>query len=119
VTVSTQNEETIYVVGASSELGQWNADRAIALSANSYTVQNPIWRGNVSFVTGQDVLYKYIKGGINGKVPWEAGPNRNFSVSAICFMLMSTVNILIPQRCSVKDGRHREDQRERFGRPSW
>jgi hypothetical protein len=84
VNVPTQNGETIYVVGSSSELGQWNANRAVALSANSYTVQDPIWRGNVSFVTGQDVLYKYIKGGIDGKVVWEAGSNRNFSVSAIC-----------------------------------
>jgi hypothetical protein len=34
--------------------------------------------------SGQDVLYKYSKGGIDGKVLWEAGPDRNFSVSAIC-----------------------------------
>lgn len=68
VTVPTQSGETIYVVGSSSELGGWSSNRAIALSANTYIANNPVWRGNVSLGVGQDVQYKYVKNGRGGTI---------------------------------------------------
>jgi hypothetical protein len=84
VTVPTKSGETVYVVGSSGDLGEWSFNRAIALSANAYTASNPVWRGNVSLAVGQDVQYKYIKGGRDGTVLWEADPDRKLSVSADC-----------------------------------
>jgi hypothetical protein len=84
VSVTTKAGESIYVVGSSAELGQWTANRAVALSASSYTASNPVWRGNVSLAVGQDVQYKYIKGGRDGSVVWESDPNRKLSVPSNC-----------------------------------
>jgi hypothetical protein len=84
VSVATTAGESIYVVGSSTELGQWTANRAVALSASSYTASNPVWRGNVSLAVGQNVQYKYIKGGRGGMVLWESDPNRKLSVPSNC-----------------------------------
>lgn len=84
VSVTTKAGESIYVVGSSTELGQWTANRAVALSASSYTASNPVWRGNVSLALGQDVQYKYIKSGRDGSVLWESDPNRKLSVPNNC-----------------------------------
>jgi hypothetical protein len=84
VSVATKSGESISVVGYSVELGQWNANRAVALSASGYTASNPVWRGNVSLSVGQDVQYKYIKVGRAGSVVWETDPNRRLSVTAGC-----------------------------------
>jgi hypothetical protein len=84
VSVTTKAGESIYVVGSSAELGQWNANRAVALSASGYTASNPVWRGNVSLAVGQDVQYKYVRGGRDGAVLWEMDPNRKLSVPSNC-----------------------------------
>jgi alpha-amylase len=41
--VVTQYGQTIKIAGSISQLGSWNVNNAIALSATGYTTSNPVW----------------------------------------------------------------------------
>ncbi len=71
--------ENIYVVGNRPELGNWNTNSGVALSAATY----PIWRGAVNLPANVTFEYKYIKK--NGtQVIWETGANRVQSTGSAC-----------------------------------
>lgn len=72
--------ETIMISGSVSELGDWDTDAAIALSAVNYTASNPLWVGTVSFPAGLVIQYKYINVAADGDVTWEADPNHTYTV---------------------------------------
>lgn len=82
--VSTGWGEAVSVIGSISELGNWNTNAAIALSADSYTDDNPLWSGSVGVEGGTSFQYKYIKFGADGEVTWEADPNHSYTVPASC-----------------------------------
>ncbi|KAL2007730.1 hypothetical protein VTN00DRAFT_7712 [Thermoascus crustaceus] len=82
--VTTTYGETVYVVGSIPALGSWNPDDAVALSADKYTSDDPLWYGTVSLPAGVSVEYKYIKKESDGGVVWEGDPNREYSVPEGC-----------------------------------
>ncbi len=71
--------ENIFVEGNRPELGNWNTDSGLALSAASY----PIWRGTVDLPPNTTFEYKYIKKN-GGQVIWETGANRVRSTGTGC-----------------------------------
>ncbi|GAB7365366.1 hypothetical protein MBLNU230_g6445t1 [Neophaeotheca triangularis] len=83
-TVTTSWGEGVSVIGSIPELGNWNTNAAIPLSADQYTEDNPLWTGSVGVEGGTDFQYKYIKFGADGGVTWEADPNRSYTVPAGC-----------------------------------
>jgi hypothetical protein len=66
--VTTVVGQTIKISGSTDELGNWDASKAVALSADQYTSANPLWRGTVSLKVGTAVQYKFIKVESSGSV---------------------------------------------------
>ncbi len=75
----TQPGQDMYVVGNVPELGNWDANSAVALT----WVDSDTWSGPVTFTTsaGQTVEFKFIvKQG--SSVTWQSGGNRSTAVPA-------------------------------------
>ncbi len=67
--------QNVYVVGNVAQLGSWNTNQAVALSAAGY----PTWSGSVTLPASTSIEYKYIKKDGNGSVVWESGSNHVFT----------------------------------------
>jgi hypothetical protein len=82
---STVWGESVSVVGSNSQLGDWDPNRAILLSASSrYTNDNPLWSTTVNMPPGSSFQYKYILFDIDGNVVWEQDPNHSYTVPTSC-----------------------------------
>ncbi|WP_406044098.1 alpha-amylase family glycosyl hydrolase [Micromonospora sp. NBC_00898] len=79
--------ENIFVVGNRPELGNWNTNNGVALSAATY----PIWRGSVALPHDVTFEYKYIKKNESGYVIWESGTNRIASTTGSCTVTFNDV----------------------------
>ncbi|WP_025618448.1 carbohydrate-binding module family 20 domain-containing protein [Salinispora cortesiana] len=77
-TVYTYFGQNVFVVGNVAELGSWNPDNAIALSAADY----PVWRATVDLPPNTHIEYKYVKKNPDGSVTWESQSNRSFTTPA-------------------------------------
>lgn len=75
VNATTVWGQNVYVAGNVAQLGSWNTDNAVALSAAAY----PIWGGTVDLPASTLIEYKYIKKDGSGNVIWESGSNRTFT----------------------------------------
>lgn len=60
-TVTTSYGQHIYISGSISELGNWNTNNAVALSADQYTSSNPVWYAAVTIPVGTSFEYKFIE----------------------------------------------------------
>jgi alpha-amylase len=80
VRATTEYGEGIFVVGPSTQLGEWDTARAIALSPDNY----PLWKQSVSMPLGQEGQFKYVKQQIDGSFLWEAYSNREFVAPDSC-----------------------------------
>jgi glucoamylase len=79
VNATTVFGQNIFVVGDRPELGAWNTNNAVAMSADNY----PIWTAVVSVPFNVAVQYKYIRKE-GATVTWESGANRTFSTTTGC-----------------------------------
>ncbi|KAF2629058.1 carbohydrate-binding module family 20 protein [Macroventuria anomochaeta] len=80
--VVTVPGDTIKISGNTTQLGNWNAASAPALSASQYTSNNPVWNITLRMVPGQAVQYKFVKVSSSGALSWESDPNRAYTVPA-------------------------------------
>jgi glucoamylase len=83
VKATTVYGQDVKIVGSISQLGSWNPSNAVALSADKYTSDNPLWSGTVNLPAGQSFEYKFIRVQ-NGAVTWESDPNRKYTVPTTC-----------------------------------
>ncbi|SMR53207.1 unnamed protein product [Zymoseptoria tritici ST99CH_1E4] len=81
---TTTYGESISVVGSISQLGNWNTNNAVALSAQNYTSSSNLWFVDISLPAGTSFQYKYIRKQSDGSVRWESDPNRSYTVPANC-----------------------------------
>jgi glucoamylase len=81
---TTTYGESISIVGSIAQLGSWNTNNAVALSAQNYTSSNNLWFVEISLPAGNSFQYKYIRKQSNGSVQWESDPNRSYTVPANC-----------------------------------
>lgn len=93
VKASTAYGEAVYIIGDAPNLGSWDTSAAVALNADSYTEQNPLWTGTVDLALGEDVQYKFIKIGLDGSFTWEADPNRQLKVPTDCAAVLAQTAI--------------------------
>ncbi|OQE31236.1 hypothetical protein PENSTE_c001G01023 [Penicillium steckii] len=82
--VTTTYGENVYISGSISQLGSWDTSSAIALSADSYTTSNPLWKTTLNLPVGTTFEYKFIKKETDGTVVWESDPNRSYTVPSGC-----------------------------------
>jgi alpha-amylase len=88
--VTTVEGENIYISGSISELGDWDTDDAVALSADEYTSSNNLWYVEVTIPVGTSFEYKFIdKDG--SSITWESDPNRSYTVPTGCSGTTATV----------------------------
>lgn len=83
-TVTTTYGETIKLSGSISQLGDWNTQDAILLSAADYKSTDNVWFVTINLPAGIVFQYKYINVDSDGDVTWEADPNHTYTVSATC-----------------------------------
>lgn len=81
--VQTVYGENIYIVGSIAQLGSWDPDNAVKLSADAYTSANPVWTVTISLPVGTSFEYKFVKK-TGGEVVWESDPNRQYTVPGGC-----------------------------------
>lgn len=74
--------ERLYVVGSTSEFGNWNPSRGVAMNADSYQSTYPRWDATVDVNVSTALQYKYYQVEANGNGAYENGPNREFSVQS-------------------------------------
>lgn len=84
LTATTVYGENIKLSGSIPELGSWNTNNAVALSADQYTSSNPLWYVTVNLPAGTSFEYKYIRVESDGTIQWESDPNNSYTVPAAC-----------------------------------
>lgn len=90
--VTTSVGQQIYLSGSISQLGSWDTDDAIALSADQYTSSNHLWYVQVTIPVGSSFQYKFIeKTSGSSSVTWESDPNRSYTVPTGCSGSTATV----------------------------
>ena len=82
--MTTNYGENVFIVGSISELGSWNTNNAVALSAQNYTSTNNLWFVTVGLPASASFQYKYIRKQQDGSVRYESDPNRSYTVPANC-----------------------------------
>jgi glucoamylase len=93
VIATTTYGEDVFIAGSSSQLGDWNTDDAVALSASDYTSSDNLWFVTLSLPAGQSFQYKYIRKESSGSVEWEGDiSNRAYTVPAQCGTTTVTEN---------------------------
>jgi glucoamylase len=83
-TATTTFGENVYIAGSISQLGSWNPDNAVALSAQNYTDTNNLWYVTVALPARSSFQYKYLRKESDGSVRWESNPDRSYTVPANC-----------------------------------
>lgn len=71
--------EQLLLVGSNEELGSWNPDKAIPLTTSdgiTYSSSIPLLPASTSF------SYKFVIRNQKGKIQWEYGENRSFTIPA-------------------------------------
>jgi len=76
--VATHDEQPVYVVGNTQELGEWNPDKALIMQHCGHSHNAHRWNINLIFPRGQELEFKFIHKAQDGQVAWEAGENRIF-----------------------------------------
>jgi lytic starch monooxygenase len=82
--VTTSYGDTIKLVGSIDQLGAWDVTAAPALSADSYTAANPLWKYTATLSAGTTFEYKFVRVAASGSVTWESDPNRSYTVPSDC-----------------------------------
>ncbi|MCA1662830.1 MAG: hypothetical protein LC659_00885, partial [Myxococcales bacterium] len=68
--------QSVFVVGSSAELGNWDYHKGVMLSPTSY----PTWTGTAQLPPGT-VALKFVKGDDKGNVVWESGADHTLAIS--------------------------------------
>ncbi|MFE1444246.1 carbohydrate-binding module family 20 domain-containing protein [Streptomyces sp. NPDC058739] len=72
VTATSVWGEDVFVTGNVPELGSWNPDKAVPLSASDY----PRWGASATLPANTPIEFKYLIKRPNGSISWEVGDNR-------------------------------------------
>ncbi|KAF7349720.1 Alpha-amylase [Mycena sanguinolenta] len=78
--------ENIFLVGSISQLGSWDPDSSLPLSAATY----PIWTITVDLPPNTSFEYKFIRKETDGGIVWESDPNRSATTNASGSQSIST-----------------------------
>ncbi|KAI1917658.1 glycoside hydrolase 15 protein [Ophidiomyces ophidiicola] len=80
----TEWGQNLFLVGSTSELGSWSPESALALKSDKYTSACNMWYTEIELPVGARFEYKYIRKTSDGKVIWEGGPNRHYTIQKKC-----------------------------------
>lgn len=77
--VLSQNDRPVYVTGSTTELGEWNPNKALLMQHGGQGQEAHHWNLNLTFPKGQEMEFKFIQKTDDGAVLWEEGDNRIFT----------------------------------------
>ena len=78
-TVTTSEDRPVFLIGNTRELGEWNPDEALPLSAQHVGRHLHDWNVDLVLPRGQTIEFKFIQKTERGDVLWEEGENRSFT----------------------------------------
>lgn len=81
VNASTYFGENIYLIGNTSDTGNWNPANADAMSASNYTSQRPLWDLQIELLAGENLNYQYLRQESDGSYIYET-VNRTLTIPA-------------------------------------
>ncbi|CAD6505050.1 BgTH12-00549 [Blumeria graminis f. sp. triticale] len=84
--------DTIKISGSIPDLGNWNPELAVPLSADQYSANHPLWQGTITLDAGLSFEYRYINVKSDDTIQWEEGITHTFSVPTGCETAISVVN---------------------------
>lgn len=61
VNATTYYGENLYVIGNTDDLGAWDIDNALPMSAGGYTSERPLWSVSAYLAAGEAVTYQYVR----------------------------------------------------------
>ena len=74
--VVTERGDTVLMCGGLPELGDWEPEHALAMTAAKKT-----WSATLHLATGAEVEFKFLRRGADGELVWESGGNRTLEPS--------------------------------------
>jgi hypothetical protein len=77
---TTENGQTVHVVGSNAHLGSWDPASSVELNDELYMKPYPMWY--IELDIPYDSQYKYLLASSDGAVTWESTPNRNIDGEA-------------------------------------
>lgn len=82
VLANTIDGQTLWVVGNIAELGDGDPSEALALGADDYSDDNPLWSGSISLTEGTDFTYQVFRINLDGTITYlDSTP-----ISKTCFL---------------------------------
>ncbi|KAF2870414.1 glucoamylase [Massariosphaeria phaeospora] len=79
--------QNVWVAGSIPELGSWDVGKGgVRLDASRYLEAMPLWFGSKTLEAGTAFEYKYVHWEADGRVIFEGGPNRKYTVPTSCRM---------------------------------
>lgn len=72
--------ENIYIVGNTSELGDWNIDKAVGPLKKDHECNTSRWHININLPAGLQVKFKFIKKDNYGNVTWQEGFDQYYDI---------------------------------------
>ncbi|GAB1728897.1 hypothetical protein NU195Hw_g8907t1 [Hortaea werneckii] len=78
VNKETSFGSSVRIVGSIDQLGSWDPESSLLMSANNYTTSNPVWDITMDLPCGTTGEYKYILNS-DGTTIWETTDNRKFA----------------------------------------
>ncbi|KAG9230132.1 1, 4-alpha-D-glucan glucohydrolase [Amylocarpus encephaloides] len=61
VNATTYFGENIYIIGNTTDIGEWVINSAFPLTAGGYTAERPLWSVSAFLAAGENINYKYIR----------------------------------------------------------
>lgn len=87
--------ENLYLIGSTSDLGNWSPSDALAGGASDYTAERPLWKFEVELPANSTLQYQYIRKEPDGSILYET-TNRTLTVP-VC------ANVVGPGNATVED----------------
>ncbi len=74
--VVAERGDTVLMCGGLPELGDWEPEHALAMTAAKKT-----WSATLHLATGAEIEFKFLRRGADGELVWESGGNRTLEPS--------------------------------------
>ncbi|KAF7869951.1 hypothetical protein EAF04_004735 [Stromatinia cepivora] len=76
VNATTYYGENIYVIGNTTDLGEWDLNSALPMNAGMYTTEYPLWYVDTKLTAGETVSYVFVREQNCGQAPIYESRNR-------------------------------------------
>lgn len=80
VNATTYYGENIYVIGNTTDLGEWDLNNALPMNSGKYTTEFPLWYVDAELTAGETISYVYVREQDCGQEPVYESINRTIVI---------------------------------------